>query len=61
MTPAIPLDEVLARLERLWRKLDDEGRYTDANTVSLAIEAINAGKVKPVVSIPGFGDEPVPF
>lgn len=32
--------EVLARLEILWRKLEDEGRYVSANTVSLAIDEI---------------------
>lgn len=33
-------DEVLTRLETLWRKLDDEGWHVRANTVSLAIEEI---------------------
>lgn len=33
-------EEVLARLEVLWRKLEDEGLYVRANTVWLAIEEI---------------------
>ncbi|WP_181168651.1 MULTISPECIES: hypothetical protein [unclassified Mesorhizobium] len=33
-------DEVLARLEILWRKLEDEGWYVKANTVGLAIDEI---------------------
>lgn len=33
-------DEVLNRLEILWRKLEDEGLYVRANTVALAIEEI---------------------
>ncbi len=36
------LDEVMARLERLWHKLEDDGRYTDANTVALAVEKLRA-------------------
>ena len=32
--------DVLARLEILWRKLEDEGLYVRANTVFLAIEEI---------------------
>jgi hypothetical protein len=32
--------EVLARLDVLWRKLEDEGLYVRANTVALAIEEI---------------------
>jgi hypothetical protein len=40
--PTSTLDEVIARLERLWHKLEDEGRYTDANTVALAIEKLRA-------------------
>jgi len=39
----MPLPELLERLERLWQKLEDEGRYTVANTVALAIDAIKAG------------------
>lgn len=31
---------ILERLEILWRKLEDEGRYVSANTVSLAIDEI---------------------
>jgi hypothetical protein len=34
--------EVLDRLEILWRKLEDEGMYVQANTVYLAIEEIKA-------------------
>lgn len=33
-------ENVLERLEVLWRKLEDEGRYVSANTVSLAIDEI---------------------
>lgn len=33
------------RLARLWQKLEDEGRYTDANTVSLAMDYV-AGKAE---------------
>ena len=33
-------EEVLGRLGILWRKLEDEGRYVSANTVSLAIDEI---------------------
>ncbi len=40
VSPTFSADEVVARLERLWQKLEDEGRYTDANTVALAIEKI---------------------
>lgn len=36
LTPA----NILERLEILWRKLDDEGRYVSANTVSVAIDEI---------------------
>ncbi|ABF71351.1 p105 [Rhizobium phage 16-3] len=32
--------DVLARLEVLWRKLEDEGMYVGSNTVALAIEEI---------------------
>lgn len=38
--PSFTTDEVLARLEILWRKLEDEGMYVRANTVALAIEEI---------------------
>lgn len=38
--PTFTADEVLARLEILWRKLEDEGMYVSANTVALAIEEI---------------------
>ena len=31
---------IIERLETLWRKLDDEGMYVSANTVSLAIDRI---------------------
>lgn len=31
---------VVERLERLYRKLDEEGWHTDANTIALAIEEI---------------------
>jgi len=34
-------NEVLERLNILWKKLDDEGLYVRANTVALAIEEIN--------------------
>lgn len=37
---AFSTQEVLERLEILWRKLEDEGRYVSANTVSLAIDQI---------------------
>lgn len=37
---AISTDDILARLEILWRKLEDEGAYVRANTVALAIEEI---------------------
>lgn len=37
---AFSTQEVLERLEILWRKLEDEGRYVSANTVSLAIDKI---------------------
>lgn len=40
MSPAFPTDEVLERLQILWRKLEDEGLYVRANTVALAIEEI---------------------
>lgn len=41
MSPQSPAaDEIIERLERLWRKLEDEGRYTDANTVGLAIDQL---------------------
>lgn len=33
-------EDILNRLEILWRKLEDEGRYVSANTVALAIEEI---------------------
>lgn len=35
-----PTDEVVARLEVLLKKLDDEGWHVRANTVWLAIEEI---------------------
>jgi hypothetical protein len=37
---AASTQNVIGRLEILWRKLEDEGRYVSANTVSLAIEEI---------------------
>lgn len=37
---AASTQNVLERLEILWRKLEDEGRYVSANTVSLAIDEI---------------------
>jgi hypothetical protein len=40
MTPSSPTDEIIERLEVLWQKLEDEGRYVSANTVSLAINEI---------------------
>ena len=36
----VTTDEVLQRLEILWRKLEDEGMYVRANTVALAIDEI---------------------
>lgn len=33
-------DDVLARLEILWRKLEGDGWYVNANTVALAIDEI---------------------
>lgn len=33
-------DEVLERLEILWRKLESDGMYVQANTVALAIDEI---------------------
>jgi hypothetical protein len=36
----VTTDEVLARLEILWRKLDEEGMYVRADTVALAIDEI---------------------
>jgi hypothetical protein len=38
-------DEVLERLEILWRKLEDEGMYVRANTVALAIDEIKKGQL----------------
>lgn len=35
-----PTEEVLERLKILHRKLEDEGRYVQSNTVWLAIEEI---------------------
>lgn len=42
--PSFTTAQILERLERLWLKLEDEGRYTDANTIALAIEAIKGSK-----------------
>lgn len=33
-------DEIIERLEVLWRKLNDEGRYISANTVAIALERL---------------------
>lgn len=33
-------EQIIERLEILWRKLEDEGMYVRANTVALAIEEI---------------------
>ena len=44
MSPRPSTAEVVKRLEILWRKLEDEGRYVSANTVSLAIEEIKRPK-----------------
>ena len=38
--PGVVKPELITRLVRLWHKLEDEGRYTDANTVALAIESL---------------------
>lgn len=38
--PSLTTAQVLERLEILWRKLEDEGRYVSANTISLAIDEI---------------------
>lgn len=38
--PRQSTDEILARLEILWRKLEDDGAYVSANTVALAIDEI---------------------
>lgn len=38
--PTYSTEQVLERLEILWRKLDDEGSYVSANTVALAIDEI---------------------
>lgn len=40
VAPPLTAEQIIARLEILWRKLDDEGRYVSANTVSLAIDQI---------------------
>ena len=40
MTSPYYTRDVLARLEILWRKLDDEGMHVRANTVALAIDEI---------------------
>lgn len=40
VSPQPSIEEIIERLEILWRKLDDEGSYVRANTVALAIEAI---------------------
>jgi hypothetical protein len=32
--------EIIERLEVLWRKLEDEGRYVGADTVALALERL---------------------
>lgn len=39
--PIITTAEILFRLEVLWRKLEDDGMYVQANTVALAIVEIN--------------------
>ena len=38
--PSFTSEQIIERLEILWRKLEDEGRYVSANTVSLAIDDI---------------------
>lgn len=38
--PTFSTDEILARLEVLWRNLEGEGLYVRANTVALAIDEI---------------------
>lgn len=38
--PSFSTEEILARLEVLWHKLEDEGLYVRANTISLAIDEI---------------------
>lgn len=43
MSPDLP-----HRLAVLWRKLDDEGAYVGANTVALAIEAIEYADTRAV-------------
>ena len=40
-------EQILERLEILWRKLEDEGLYVRANTVSLAID-----KIKELSAVP---------
>lgn len=36
----VTTDDILIRLEILWRKLEGEGMYVRANTVALAIDEI---------------------
>lgn len=38
--PSFSTDQIIARLEVLLRKLEDEGMYVGANTVALAIAEI---------------------
>jgi hypothetical protein len=42
-----PSQDVLDRLEILWRKLEDEGMYVQANTAYLAIEEIKRLRAVP--------------
>jgi hypothetical protein len=45
MSPAFSTAQILERLEILWRKMEDEGAYVSANTVTLAIEEIKRLRV----------------
>lgn len=38
--PSFTTEQIIERLEILWRKLEDEGHYVSANTVSLAVDEI---------------------
>ena len=46
MTTTFTTAEIIERLEVLWRKLEDEGRYVSANTVGLAITRLIQADIK---------------
>jgi hypothetical protein len=48
-----PNDYLIERLYKLSSKLEEEGKYTDQNTIFLALDCVEGIKTAPLCNMPG--------